>query len=291
VLVLTPGDERFPPLLHEIFAPPPVLFVKGNLDVFSRHAVGIVGTRHPTPYGIRAAGAISRELAQAGIAVVSGLALGIDTAAHQACLEAGGCTIAVLGCGVDVIYPPSNHALADRITEQGAIVSEFALGTKPLGHHFPRRNRIISGLSAGVLVVEAGEKSGALITANFALQQGREVFALPGPVFSDKSAGTFNLIKSGATPVRSGADILESIQTVRLNSVANQRVSFPFAEDLLSTEERSLLGHLGDAPLRVDELAGASGLPVSALLDALLNLELKGAVRQLAGQQFVRMGS
>jgi DNA processing protein len=257
--------------------------------VFGRHALAVVGTRTPTQYGRQAATVITRQLAEAGVAIVSGLALGIDALAHEACLAAGGRTVAVFGRGIDGVYPPSNRRLAERIVEQGgALVSEFPLGTPPLKHHFPRRNRIISGLAAGVLVVEAGLRSGSLITASYALQQGRDVFAVPGPIFSDKSVGTFNLIKSGATPVRSAADIVEALQVLSHGAAFPGRVAATFPEQLLSEEERGVLSRITDAPLRFDQLVTSSGGAIADLLDILLNLELKGAIRQLAGQQYVR---
>ena len=183
ITVLTWDHGAYPPLLREIYAPPPVLFVKGKLESFTKHACGVVGTRKPTQYGRSAAALIVKQLVEKKIVIVSGLAHGIDTVAHQTCLDNGGVTIAVLGGGVDTVYPAANKKLAERIAETGALVSEFDLGTEPEGYHFPRRNRMISGLSVGVLVVEAPKKSGSLITANYALQQGRDVFAVPGSIF------------------------------------------------------------------------------------------------------------
>jgi DNA processing protein len=289
--ILTLADDRYPPTLREIFAPPPVIFVKGDLSVFSRHAVAIVGTRKPTAYGRSAAAALARDLAPRNVVVVSGLAMGIDTVAHQACLDNGGKTVAVLGCGVDMVYPVVNTSLAERIVANGALVSEFPLETSPLAHNFPRRNRIISGLSAGVLVVEAGQKSGSLITASFALQQGRDVLAVPGPIFSDKSVGTFNLIKSGATPVRTVDDIIETLQTVTqrsLSSPVGDAVAASLSLHGLSQREQDILSVLSDEPRRMDQISETGQTPVAELFDILLNLELKGLIRQVAGQQFVR---
>jgi DNA processing protein len=290
---LTPSDARFPPLLREIDAPPPVLFVKGNLDCFSGHCVGVVGTRRPTPYGRNAAAAIVKQLVDHTIVIVSGLAHGIDTVSHQTCLDNGGTTIAVLGCGLDRIYPAANKKLSEDILVGGAMVSEFELGTPPEPFNFPRRNRIISGLSAGVLVVEAGKKSGSLITASYALSQGREVFAIPGPIFSDQSDGTFSLLKSGAVPVKSGDDIIENIQSLKLASVTagayRDQIRHTMPLDLLTEAERHLYECISSVPQRLDTLAEKAQKAVSDLFDVLLNLELKGLIRQVSGQQFVRL--
>ncbi len=290
VEVLTLSDTCYPELLREIFAPPPVLFVKGSTDVFRKHAVGVVGTRRATPYGRNAAARLAGDLASRSIAVVSGLALGIDTSAHEACLAKGGATIAVFGCGLDRIYPAANRALARRILAGGALVSEFPMGTRPEAHNFPRRNRIISGLSAGVVVVEAGKRSGALITAHFALQQGREVFAVPGSIFSEKSEGSHRLIRNGATPVGSADEIVDAV-----SSVSHIRTMCPppaaaarAALDILSAEERLMYEELSSQPRRVDQLTESTGKQSMDVLGTLLNLELKGLVRQIAGQQYVR---
>jgi DNA processing protein len=293
IAVLTWDDDGYPPLLREIYAPPPVLFVKGKLESFTRHACGVVGTRRPTQYGKSAAAVIVKQLVEKQIAIVSGLALGIDTVAHQTCLDNGGITIAVLGCGLDRVYPAANRKLSDRIAESGALVSEFDLGSLPEAFHFPRRNRIISGLSAGVLVVEAPKKSGSLITANYALQQGRDVFAVPGSIFSEASAGTFALLKSGAIPVQSG-DIIENIQHLRLAGVSDVKaphegLSMAMPLELLSPAEQQLLACISTEPLRIDAIAEKSGRAIPELFDILLNLELKGIIRQVSGQQFVRV--
>jgi DNA processing protein len=291
VVIITLASEKYPVYLKEIFAPPPVLFVKGDIAVFDSHALGVVGTRSPTVYGREAALSITRELIDAGIVIVSGLAAGIDAVAHQACIDHGGRTIAVLGCGIDIIYPAKNAALAEKIGSAGALVSEFPLGTRPEAFNFPRRNRIISGLSAGVLVVEGGEKSGSLITAHYALQQGRDVFAVPGPITSAASIGTFNLIRDGAIPARSGREIaaaLTFIENPRLRTgvLGGLTIDAPLA--LLSDQERPVYDALSASPQRIDELSESTGRPVIELLEALLTLELKGLVRQISGQLFVR---
>ncbi len=290
ITVLTLADERYPPYLREIFAPPPVLFVRGDLSVFSRHAVAVVGSRSPTVYGKQATALIVRELVEEHFVIVSGLARGIDAIAHETALACGGTTIAVLGSGVDNIYPRVNAALAERIAGSGLIVSEFPLGTAPEAFNFPRRNRIISGCSAAVVVVEAGEKSGALITARYALQQGREVCAVPGPISSPLSRGTFNLIREGAVPVRSGRELAESLDVITnpgLVAVAQPHHELP--ETVFTEEERVVLEGLSATPMRVDAIAEQHRLPIADLFVVLLNLELKGLVQQCSGQQFVRV--
>ncbi len=294
IIVLTQADDEYPPLLREIDAPPPVLYVKGKLDCFSRHCIGMVGTRRPTSYGKGVAASIAKQLVENKITIVSGLALGIDTVSHRACLDNNGTTIAVLGCGLDRIYPPSNKHLAEEIVKTGALVSEFDCGTLPETYNFPRRNRVISGLSAGVLVVEAPRRSGSLITANYALVQGRDVFAVPGPINSEMSDGTFDLIKNGAVPVQSGADILENIREIHLKTIMasaeahSLEIRHTMPLPLLTEQERKLYDHIASEPRRLDTLAERAGTSVADLFDVLLNLELKGMIRQVAGQQFVR---
>jgi len=291
VAVLTPASKVFPPYLREIFAPPPVLFVKGDLSAFSRHAIGIVGTRHPTAYGAAVTRTLTRELCEKGLVIVSGLAQGIDTHAHTACLEAGGTTIAVLGTGIDRMYPKSNQELSEKIAQGGALVSEFPMGTPPEAFNFPRRNRIISGLSAGVLLIEGGERSGGLITAHYAVQQGRDVFAVPGPITSAMSMGPFKLIREGAIPARSGKEIAEALSLIenpllKVNTADLPPLQVPL--DLLSAPEKQVYDELTGTPLRIDELAEATGRTVMQLFDVLLNLELKGLARQQSGQSYVR---
>jgi len=213
--------------------------------------------------------------------------------AHETCLECGGVTIAVLGCGLDTVYPASNRELAGRIAATGALVSEFDLGSQPEAYHFPRRNRIIAGLSAGVCVVEAPQKSGSLITAGYALQQGRDVFAVPGSIFSKNSAGTFSLIRNGAIPVCGGEDILDNMAHLSMPGIANVKAPVPstapsMPPELLSSDEQLVAGVLSAEPQRLDAIAEKAGRAVSQLFDILLNLELKGVIRQVAGQQYVR---
>jgi DNA processing protein len=296
VRILTLSDPDYPIHLKEIYAPPPVLFVRGNCDVFQKHAIGVVGTRRNTQYGKNVTIAIVKELVDKQLVVISGLALGIDTIAHRTCLENNGKTVAVLGCGIDTCYPRENKGLLEDIASTGAVVSEFPLGAMPETYNFPRRNRIISGCSAGVLVIEAPERSGSLITASYALQQGREVFAVPGSIFSASSAGTFNLIKNGAIPVRSAADIVENIQIIFHAGLAVKKQGSPEMQgvvkmplDLLNASERTLLDICSETPARIDMLAQKSGKAVSELFDILLSLELKGLIKQVSGQQYLRV--
>ncbi len=290
--VVTLEDRRYPSVLREIFAPPPILFTRGSSAGFQKTGVGVVGTRRPTRYGEKAAETVTSELTRNGLMIVSGLARGIDTIAHETCLAEKGVTTAVLGCGIDRIYPAENRELAERILDRGGcIVSEFAPGIFPEARNFPRRNRIISGLSAGVVVVEAGKKSGGLITANYAVQQSREVFAVPGSIFSRMSDGTFELLTQGAVPVRTGRDVLENLQMPMLPRPINglvPKATLPPIETLSSQEQR-ILEKLTDTPLNPDGIAEQTGHSPADLFGFLLNLELKGFITQLAGQHYVRL--
>ncbi len=294
--ILTLASPEYPRYLKEIFAPPPVLFVRGDASVFTLPCMAVVGTRSPTAYGRSAARLLTKELVGEGFVIASGLARGIDAIAHETCIEQGGRTIGVLGCGIDILYPSDNAALAGKIRFAGALISEFPMGTRPEPFNFPRRNRIISGLSAGVLVVEGGEKSGGLITASYALQQGRDVFAVPGPITSPQSAGTFNLIKEGAIPARSGREIAEALSLFGNYHHKGQSpgetpggVRGGIQLSLLSEFERSIYETLSETPRRMDELSAIVQRPVMQLFDVLLMLELKGLVRQLSGQQYIRV--
>ena len=283
VQVLTWEDGRYPERLRQIDDPPPVLYVRGELRPADDWAVAIVGTRRASNYGREAARMLAADLARAGVTIISGLARGIDGQAHRAAMEAGGRTIAVLGSGVDVIYPWENRSLAEEIVGHGALVSEYALGTPPEANNFPPRNRIISGLSRGVIVVEAGEQSGALITADFAAEQGRDVFAVPGSIFQRGSQGTNRLIRDGAQPVLSANDILEALN---LKTVA-QHIE---AQMLLPTDatEALLFERLSEEPVHVDEIGRAVGLPIATVSSTLTLMELKGLARQVGGMNFVR---
>jgi DNA processing protein len=288
VSVITYNDSSYPSCLKEIFAPPPIIYVKGRIEVLQRHAMAVVGTRVPTVYGKKVTESICTELVERRLVIVSGLARGIDTCAHQSCISHKGETVAVLGCGLDRCYPSENRELSEKIVENGVLLSEFPLGTPPEAYNFPRRNRIISGLSSAVLVVEAGVKSGSLITAHYALQQGREVFAVPGPISSPLSMGTFNLIKNGAVPARSGHEIAQSLKVTTL-SLENQTgcPSAGFSMELLQDSEKDVFEQLSTIPVRIDDLSTRTGIPVAALYPLLLNLELKGFIRQLSGQLYV----
>jgi DNA processing protein len=276
------ADAAYPRLLREIPGAPPLLYVRGSLSAADDWAVAVVGTRSPTTYGREAAFRLSSDLARSGVSIVSGLALGVDALAHEAALEAGGRTLAVLGCGVDQPYPERNRRLAARIIEQGALISDYPLGALPTAANFPPRNRIISGLSRGVLVIEAGERSGALITVGFALEQGREVFALPGPIFSRQSAGCNKLIRDGAALARSAEDLLADLELTTASVQREARVEIP--DD---PAEAALLALLGYEPRHIDELGRAAGLSAPAAAAALALLELRGLARQPAPLQYV----
>lgn len=275
-------DPSYPDSLKNISDPPFLIYLRGELKKEDEKAVALVGTRRATAYGKIAAKKLARELARAGLTIVSGMARGIDTCAHEGALEEGGRTIAVLGCGVDIVYPPENNSLMKEIIDHGAVISEFSLGTKPFARNFPRRNRIISGLSRGVVVVEAPLKSGALITADFALEQGKEVFAVPGIITSPYSKGTNRLLKEGAKVVEDAADVLEEIgvsfSDIKISSFDNQ----------LSFEEKIVLDELTAKPSHIDELIKKTGLPVGKIADILIKLQLKGMVKELPGKFFIK---
>jgi DNA processing protein len=280
---LTWEDEDYPERLREIALPPPVLYVWGKIKAEDRWAAAVVGTRKPTGYGKLVVEEVSAGLAASGVTVVSGLARGIDGMAHRGALEAGGRTIAVLGSGLDRIYPPEHRKLADEIVGSGAIITDYPLGTAPEARNFPPRNRIISGMALAVVIVEAGEGSGALITADFAVNQGREVFAVPGSIFSSASRGTLNMIRDGANPLTSVGDVLEALNMEAV--IRHEQASRELPEDAV---ERKLLEVLTGDPVHIDDLHAQSGLPVSRVTAALAMLELKGRVRQVGGMQFVR---
>ena len=282
--VLTWLDAEYPERLRETAQPPPVLYVWGSLGERDRWAVAVVGTRRPSAYGVSVARDLGRTLAGHGIVVVSGLARGIDGVAHQSALEAGGRSIAVLGSGVDQVYPPEHRALAARIASSGAVVSDYPLGTRPDAANFPPRNRIISGLAAVIVIVEAGEGSGALITADFGAEQGREVFAVPGSIYSRSSRGCLKLIEDGARPLIAVEDVLEALNLEAV--VQAEQPPLPLPAD---ATERSVLGYLSADPLHVDDLYARSGLPMARLTAALAMLELKGLARQVGGMNYVRL--
>lgn len=283
VQLLTLEDDRYPHQLRNIADPPPVLYLRGELLPEDELALAIVGTRRPTVYGRQATELFARGLAQNRVTVVSGLAKGIDTFAHRAALDGGGRTLAVLGSGLDIIYPGDNRRLAAEVAERGALISEFPLGTQPDGVNFPRRNRIISGLSTATLVVEAGEASGALITAEFALEQGRDVFAVPGNIFSPASHGPNRLISEGAKPACELRDILEELDLETAVEQREVRAAVPESET-----EAVVLRCLSHEPLHIDEIRRAVCLPMSVVTSSLTMLELKGLARQAGGMNYVR---
>jgi len=274
-------SEAYPRLLMEIPDPPPFLYLLGELHG-SETAVAIVGSRRASQYGLCTATRLARELAAQGVTVVSGMARGIDTAAHWGALKTGGRSVAVLGCGIDVVYPPENGALHRALAQGGALLSEFPLATEPLAENFPRRNRIISALSRGVVVVEAGEHSGSLITAHFALEQGREVFAVPGNVTSNKSRGVNRLIKEGARLVEGVEDILEELS---IEPLPNRPLPKPPCFDL-TPQEAEIYSLICQGPLQIDDIIVQSALTVGDVSATLLRLELKGAIMQLPGKHF-----
>jgi DNA processing protein len=282
IQVLTWDDEDFPQRLREISQPPPVLYLRGEFLPEDHFAVAIVGTRRVTSYGRQVTEEIATSLAAGGITIVSGLARGVDSIAHQAALKAGGRTLAVLGSGVDKIYPPEHRTLATQITGRGAVISDYAPGTPPESSNFPPRNRIISGLSMAVLVVEAGRTSGALITAEFAAEQGREVFAVPGNILAPQSKGTNKLIQQGAHPLLSTQDILQALNLTRVSQQKKARKTLP-ADEI----EAALLKALDLEPQHIDEIRNRTGLPVEKVSSTLVMMELKGMVRQVGNMQYV----
>ena len=277
-------DPAYPPLLLHIGDPPPVLFVRGCADLSDARMVAVVGSRRATRYGLRQAERFGRELAQAGVTVVSGMARGTDTAAHVGCLSGGGRTVAVLGCGVDVVYPPENRELFARVVgEGGSIVSEFAPGTEPLPQHFPRRNRIISGMCAGVLVTEAARGSGAMITAQHALDQGREVFAMPGPVDAPMSEMPLQLLFEGACLVRGADDMLGHLRWDAPGAEPDE----PDAMPELDADELTVVRLLENEPLSFDQLLAQTGFSADKLNMLLTTLEIKEIMKQLPGCMYI----
>jgi DNA processing protein len=273
------GDPRYPPLLARIFDPPLALWVRGSVESLSAPTVAIVGSRAASVYGEDTATRLASQLAASGLVVASGLARGIDAAAHRGALDAGGRTVAVLGCGVDVVYPPEHGELLARVAQSGAVVSELPAGTPPLRMNFPERNRIISGLSRAVVVVEARQRSGALITADCALEQGREVMAVPGNVLSERHRGSHTLLKSGAALVETADDVL---QVLKMGGAAGST-----GREAAERDPLLALMDPGES-YAIDALAGMSGGDVATLLPRLLGLELQGLVRRLPGGRFVR---
>ena len=319
--IVTINDDTYPPLLKQIDDPPALLYIIGKFPLQDAPSIAIVGSRSPTEYGKTTSQQLSYQLAERGITVVSGFARGIDTCVHRGALEAGGRTIAVFGCGLSIIYPETNRALAAEIIESGALISEFPMTMPPRGKNFPRRNRVISGLTLGTLVVEASERSGSLITARHAAEQGREVFAVPGQIFSGVSRGTHSLINQGATLINSVDDLLDALpqdytrflggesseathqpspqqdriskqpdKTARPQSIEKRSTSTPQpkANFNLTPDEQTVLSAMGTDSIHIDEITRVTQLPIGKVSSLLVMLELKGIVQQLPGKQFVK---
>jgi len=282
VRVLTCHDSDYPSRLKEIYDYPPVLYVRGSLLPEDEWCLAVVGTRRATVYGRQVTEEMVADLAQSRITIVSGLAKGVDSIAHQSALDTGGRSIAVFACGLDIVYPAENANLARRIMQQGALISEYPLGTRPRAENFPRRNRIMSGLSLGVLVVEAGETSGAMITARLALEQNREVFAIPGSILSPASRGTNYLIQEGAKLVSDYTDILEELNLTAVTHQIELKEVIPSSDT-----EALLLKQLSAEPTHIDEVCRSSGLSTSTVSSTLTMMELKGLVKQVGTMNYV----
>jgi DNA processing protein len=291
VNIITCNDSSYPERLKHIHDPPPLLYVKKTLCASDRNSISIVGSRRATRYGKTVAERLAGDLARMGITVVSGLAYGVDAAAHKGALAAGGRTIAVLGCGVDVVYPRANARLYEQIVTSGALISEFPMGSQPDAAFFPVRNRIVSGLSLGTLVVEAPRRSGALITANHALEQGREVFAVPGDIYSPYCEGCHKLIKDGAKLVENVYDIIGELEGV-LEEIAPDAPAEKTPPDgpavSMSPEEKKVFNFLSMVPEHIDDIAEECALNAAGVASALMTLEIKGLVEQVPGKRFIR---
>lgn len=291
--IVTLADSDYPQALLNITDPPLLLYVKGRLDLLNRTALAVVGSRNATPQGLNNAEAFARSLSDAGLCIISGMAHGIDAAAHRGALQAQGSSIAIVGTGLDKVYPSANRDLAHVLAQQGALVSEFPLGTPPLAANFPRRNRLISGMSIGCLVVEASLQSGSLITARLALEQGRDVFAIPGSIHAPQSKGCHALLKQGAKLVETAQDILEELGSLiparspktHIKDIQETDASVPEVSDL----DTALLEHLGFDAVDIDTLATRCGLTVSQLSAMLLTLELSGHISVLPGGLYQRI--
>lgn len=282
--VLFSDEPEYPPLLKEIFDPPKVLYYRGNPAVFGKRTFAIVGARKATHYGLSVSETIAAELAAADVCVVSGMARGIDSAAHKGALNVSGSTAAVLGCGVDVVYPKENRKLMDEIIKTGIVISEFPPGVSPIPGNFPQRNRIISGLSEGIMIIEAAEKSGSLITADFALEQGRDVFAVPGQVTNSLNRGAHRLIKQGARLVETAADVFEELAIEPSMLESNPKNSI----NGLTLIDKKIYNIVSDVPVNSEFIIETSGISASEVLSTLLCLELQGLIKQLPGHLYVR---
>lgn len=281
---VTITEAAYPSKLKNIGNPPLYLYYMGNLDIFENPTLAVVGSRQPTDYGRRITTRLVGELAAAGVVIISGLAYGVDGVAHQTALEAGGVTAAIFGCGLDIVYPAGHRSLAQRIIEKGCLISEFPKGTKPEKFNFPVRNRIVAGLSDGVLVIEAGPKSGALVTANLALDQGRDVLAVPGSLDNDMSFGPNSLIKQGAIAITSADDIFSNFNWHK--SMATHERSYDLSK--LSKDETTIFNFLSIQPIHLDEIGRKITLGPGKIAEALLNLELKGLILRKPGNFVVR---
>jgi len=287
VKIITLADESYPADLAAIFDPPSVLYIKGQLLERDRISIAIVGSRRATTQGKAIARRLSYQLASKGLTIVSGMARGIDSAAHRGALALnGGRSIAVLGCGIDVVYPPENKELMNQIAQSGAVVSEFPMSTPPHGGNFPQRNRVISGLSLGVVVVEAAERSGAMVTVDCALEQGRDVFAVPGSIDGKYSKGTNRLIKQGAKLVQDSSDIVEELGLPLVSS--SEGLGEEVAKPSLSPSEETVYQLLSSQPQHIDVLIQKSKISPGQIAGILMNLEVKGLVKELAGKNFIR---
>ncbi|RJQ14999.1 MAG: DNA-protecting protein DprA [Nitrospiraceae bacterium] len=286
VRLIARNDPAYPETLKRIHGAPMVLYVKGGLKDDDRYAIAMVGSRTSTHYGMQMAEKMSHKLASSGLTVVSGMARGIDSASHRGALKAGGRTVAVLGSGIDVPYPPENKKLVDDIASSGAVVSEFPLGALPNRENFPRRNRIISGLSLGVIVIEATLDSGSLITVAYALEQGKDVFAVPGNVTSRTSKGTNDLIKKGAKLVESAEEVLDELRPQIKGFLREEKINTAKPLPAMSAEEQTVYHSLSNEPKHIDSIIREINIPTNRALSVLLGLELKGVVRQLQGKNF-----
>jgi DNA processing protein len=296
IRLITWAEAEYPKLLTQIYDPPPLLYVRGNVEVLSRHAISMVGTRRPTPYGNQMTERLARDLAERGLVIISGLARGIDSSAHRgACTAARGGTIGVLGSGIDVIYPKENRKLFEEVEKRGAIVTEFPLGTHPAPENFPMRNRIVAGMALGVIVAQGALYSGSLITSRLAMEFGREVYGIPGNVTEPMSFAPNQLIKQGAKLVTKWEEVVEELPTeVRAElfpmeaTTAEERASL-FEGSLSPTEKRLFELIRIEEPIHVDELVEKTGLSSSETLAALCEMEMRGVIRQMPGKQFVRV--
>ncbi|MDY6879015.1 MAG: DNA-processing protein DprA [Desulfatiglans sp.] len=287
--IVTYADPSYPAFLKQIHYPPMLFYLRGNDLPVNKMLIAVVGSRHATHYGLNAARAIGGGLAERGIGVVSGLAKGIDSAAHAGCLKGNGFTIAVMGTGIDTIYPPANRSLSEQIIEKGALISEFPIGTPPEAKNFPIRNRIISGLSRGVVVVEATKKSGSLITSSYALDQGREIFAVPGSINSFKSRGSHSLIKKGAKLVENADDIVsEFFFEIEESKTEDRSKTFSDTPPDMDAREKKVYEILGDYPIHIDQIVRTGEMDPGEVLSILMKMELKGIVRQMPGKMFLR---